>query len=48
MGVSAFGKVILFQQKLAIVDYGSAPKSGDRSNPYKSRVVHTLTLTGVG
>jgi hypothetical protein len=24
------------------------PKIGDRSNPYKSRVVQKLTLTGVG
>jgi hypothetical protein len=35
MGVSDFSGIILFQQKLVIVDYELPPKIGDPSNPYK-------------
>jgi transposase len=47
MGVSAFGKITLFQKNYHFLIMRRYPKIGDRSNPYKSRVVQKLTLTGV-
>ncbi len=47
MGVSALGKIILYQQNNRLLITSHHLKIGDRSNPYKSRVVHTITLTGV-
>jgi hypothetical protein len=47
MGVSAFGKNTLFQKNYHFLIMSRYPKIGDRSNPYKSRVVQKLTLTGV-
>jgi hypothetical protein len=48
MGVSAFGQIIIFQENYQFLGMISHLKIGDRSNPYKSRVVQKLTLAGVG